>query len=93
MKPETRVKSESEEPSPAKASEDLAVDSEFSVDLTDEEKLVMNLLKENAPIDLNALKSQTGLSNKKWDLAIKGLRKHNLVKVEKSEEGLLVELV
>lgn len=45
------------------------------------------------PIDLNELKAQTGLSNKKWEIAIKGLRKHNLVKVEKTEEGLFVELV
>ena len=44
-------------------------------------------------VDLNEVKGRTGLSNKKWDLAIKGLRKHNLAKVEKTEEGLLVSLV
>ena len=64
-----------------------------AVQLTEDEKLVLNLLKENSPIDLNDLKDQTGLSNKKWDLAIKGLRKHNVAKVEKTEEGLLVSLV
>ena len=62
-------------------------------ELTDEEKLVLNLLKEHSPIDLNALKGQTGLSNKKWDLAIKGLRKHNLAKVEKTDAGLFVSMV
>ncbi len=62
-------------------------------ELSDDEKLVLKLLKENSPIELNELKGQTGLSNKKWDLAIKGLRKHNLAKVEKTEEGLFVELV
>ncbi len=62
-------------------------------ELTEDEKLVMNLLKENSPIDLNELKGQTGLSNKKWDLAIKGLRKHNLAKVEKNDEGLWVSVV
>ncbi len=59
-------------------------------ELTADEKLVFGLLKNTSPIDLNALKSKTGLSNKKWDLAIKGLRKHNLAKVEKSEYGLVV---
>lgn len=65
----------------------------LSVELTDEEKLVLKLLAEKSPVDLNELKSQTGLSNKKWDTAIKGLRKHNLAKVEKTEEGLFLELV
>jgi lysyl-tRNA synthetase class 2 len=64
-----------------------------AVQLTEDEKMVMNLLKDNSPIDLNDLKGQTGLSNKKWDTAIKGLRKHNLVKVEKTAEGLFVTLV
>ena len=62
-------------------------------ELTEEERVVMKLLAEKSPIDLNELKGQTGLSNKKWDKAIKGLRKHNLAKVEKNYEGLFVELV
>ena len=44
-------------------------------------------------MDLNELKEQTGLSNKKWDKAIKGLTKNKLAKVEKTEEGLFVSLV
>jgi len=64
-----------------------------AVELTEDEKMVMNLLKANSPIDLNELKAQTGLSNKKWDKAIKGLTKNKLAKVEKTEEGLLVSLV
>ncbi|MFC2129373.1 lysine--tRNA ligase [Bacteroidota bacterium] len=90
MKPEGsgKAKGESEkEPSSAEASEDEGVE------LTDEEKLVLKLLKEKSPVDLNELKGKTGLSNKKWDLAVKGLRKHNLAKVEKNDEGLFVELV
>ena len=70
----------------------MVVPEEWS-ELTDEEKLVMKLLAENSPMDLNELKGKTGLSNKKWDTAIKGLRKHNLAKVEKTDEGLFVELV
>lgn len=63
------------------------------IDLTDEEKLVLNLLQEQSPADLNELKGKAGLSNKKWDTAIKGLRGHNLVKLEKTDEGMMVELV
>ena len=61
--------------------------------LTVHVQLVLNLLKANSPLDLNELKGQTGLSNNKWDLALKVLRKHNLVKVEKTDAGLLVSVV
>ena len=50
-------------------------------------------MKDNSPIDLNELKGQAGLSNKKWDKAIKGLTKNKLARVEKTEAGLLVSLV
>jgi lysyl-tRNA synthetase, class II len=63
------------------------------IELTDEEKLVMKLLQEQSPADLNELKGNTGLSNKKWDTAIKGLRAKELALVEKTDEGLMVELV
>jgi len=49
-----------------------------AVQLTEDEKMVLSLLKANYPMDLNELKSQTGLSNKKWDKAIKGLTKTSL---------------
>ena len=62
-------------------------------ELSEDEKLVLNLLKVTSPVDLNALKDQTGLSNKKWDKAIKGLTQHKLARVEKTEEGLVVSLV
>jgi len=60
---------------------------------TSQEKAVLNLLKSNSPIDLNALKEQTGLSNKKWDKAIKGLTQNKLARVEKTDAGLFVSLV
>jgi lysyl-tRNA synthetase class 2 len=52
------------------------------LDLTDEEKLVLGLLKPSGSMDLNKLKAQAGLSNKKWDKSMKGLVKQRLVKVE-----------
>jgi len=64
-----------------------------AVELSEDEKAVMNILKDNSPIDLNELKAQTGLSNKKWDKAIKGLTKNKLAKVEKTDAGLFVSLV
>jgi lysyl-tRNA synthetase class 2 len=64
-----------------------------AVQLTEDEKLVMNLLKAQSPVDLNALKDQTGLSNKKWDKAIKGLTKNKVAKVEKTDAGLFVSLL
>jgi len=64
-----------------------------ALELSDDEKVVINLLKANSPIDLNELKEQTGLSNKKWDKAIKGLTKNKLAQVEKTDAGLLVSLV
>ncbi len=63
------------------------------VELTEDEKAVLKLLKTASPVDLILLKDRTGLSNKKWDKAIKGLTKNNLAKVEKSDKGLIVELI
>lgn len=63
-----------------------------AIAMTDEEKAVFAILKTNSPIDLNVLKEQSGLSNKKWDATIKGLTKNQLAKVNKTDEGLFVEL-
>ncbi|MGG5487919.1 lysine--tRNA ligase [Gaetbulibacter sp. PBL-D1] len=62
------------------------------VEMTEEEKLVFNILKSNSPIDLNELKTQSALSNKKWDKTIKGLTGKKLAKVNKTDDSLLVEL-
>tara|TARA_B110000483_G_scaffold52094_1_gene64863 strand:- start:76 stop:1767 length:1692 start_codon:yes stop_codon:yes gene_type:complete len=64
-----------------------------AVELTDEEKTILGLLKANSPMELPTLKEQAGLSNKKWDVSIKGLTKKGITKVEKTEEGLFVKVV
>jgi len=64
-----------------------------SIELNDEEKAVLNLVEKAGEIDLNDLKIQSGLSNKKWDKTIKGLTKKEVAKVSKTDEGLFVELV
>ncbi|MEP5254720.1 MAG: lysine--tRNA ligase [Winogradskyella arenosi] len=63
------------------------------VDLSDNEKAILEVLKTEKRMDLNVLKSQSGLSNKGWDKGIKGLGKHGLTKVEKTDDGLFVALV
>ena len=64
-----------------------------AVAMTDEEKAVFAILKANSPIDLNLLKQQSALSNKKWDATIKGLTKNKLAKVNKTDDGLFVEIL
>lgn len=64
-----------------------------AVAMTDEEKAVFAILKANSPIDLNVLKQQSALSNKKWDATIKGLTKNKLAKVNKTDDGLFVEIL
>ena len=61
--------------------------------LSEEEKIIFDLLKSGNPVVLSVLKEKSGLSNKKWDTSIKGLIKSNLAKVFKNEEGLFVTLV
>ena len=63
------------------------------VELSEDEKTIFNILKKNSPIDLNHLKEQSGLSNKKWDKGIKGLTTNKVAKVVKNDEGLFVEMV
>jgi len=64
-----------------------------AVAMSNEEKAVFEILKKNSPIDLNNLKSQSGLSNKKWDKTIKGLTKLGVAKVSKTDDGLFVKAV
>jgi lysyl-tRNA synthetase class 2 len=63
-----------------------------AVELTEEEKAILSLLKTNSPIELAQLKEQAGLSNKKWDVSLKGLTKKGIAKVEKTEDGLWVSV-
>ncbi|MFN0729724.1 lysine--tRNA ligase [Polaribacter gochangensis] len=63
------------------------------VALTDDEKALLAIITKAEKIDLNQLKTQSGLSNKKWDKTIKGLTKKEVAKVSKTDEGLFVEVV
>lgn len=64
------------------------------VELTEEEKLVIALLKTNEnKMDLGTLKIKSELSGKKWDAAMKGLSRHGLTKVVVDGDSKVVELV
>ena len=62
-------------------------------ELGENEKLVFDLLKKEGKMELPSLKSQVDLSNKKWDKALKGLAAHGLTKVEKTDDGLFIEVI
>jgi lysyl-tRNA synthetase class 2 len=64
-----------------------------AVELTEEEKAIIELLSKNHPASLPELKVQSGLSGKKWDISIKGLTQKGLVKVTKEGESLMVDLI
>jgi len=60
--------------------------------LTEEEQLVVDLLKQESPVALSSLKEQSGLSNKKWDKTIKGLTAKSIAEVKKTGDELTVSL-
>ncbi|HMQ44550.1 MAG TPA: lysine--tRNA ligase, partial [Mariniflexile sp.] len=64
-----------------------------TIELSDAEKAIFEILKAKKSISLNDLKSLSGLSNKAWDKGIKGLTKHKLANVTKTDDDLIVELI
>ncbi|SNY91949.1 lysine--tRNA ligase [Flagellimonas pacifica] len=63
------------------------------VELTEEEKVIMDILKPIGEMSLAELKSKVGLSGKKWDKSMKSLNKHSLIKVIVEGENKTVKLV
>lgn len=61
--------------------------------LTENEKMIYDILKNEGALDLVQLKERVGLSNKQWDVATKGLAKHGLTKVTKTENSLTIEVI
>ncbi|MFZ9044704.1 MAG: lysine--tRNA ligase [Cyclobacteriaceae bacterium] len=64
-----------------------------AVELNEDEKAVFERLKPNGKMRLNELQDQVGLSNKKWDKAIKGLRNSGFANVTKTDDGLFIEVI
>ena len=63
------------------------------VEITDESKGVLDILSKEEKMELGTLKEKAGLSNKKWDKSIKELTRNKLAQVNKTEEGLFIEIV
>ena len=61
-------------------------------ELNDNEQVIFDILNKEKSMDLSKLKEASGLSNKQWDKSMKGLAKHGLTKVTKTDEGLTVAL-
>ncbi len=62
------------------------------IELSENEKVIFDILKKEKQMPLETLKEASGLSNKAWDKGIKSLGKHGLAKVSKVDDALIVEL-
>jgi lysyl-tRNA synthetase class 2 len=62
-------------------------------DLSEEAKIIFDILAKNSNMLLNTLKENSELSNKKWDKAIKEITQHGLAKVEKVDDQLLIKML
>ncbi|MBD0777351.1 lysine--tRNA ligase [Maribacter sp. ANRC-HE7] len=62
------------------------------VELSEEEKAILDLLKPEGQMDLVVLKGAAGLSGKKWDKSMKALSKHDLIKVVVEGDSKTVQL-
>tara|TARA_B100001109_G_scaffold255434_1_gene258411 strand:- start:2192 stop:3886 length:1695 start_codon:yes stop_codon:yes gene_type:complete len=62
-------------------------------EMSDAEKAIYTILKEEKSIELTALKEKSALSNKQWDKGMKGLNKLGMAKVKVEGDLKTVELV
>jgi len=62
------------------------------IHLTEEEKNILNIIKQNIPSLMTEVKEKVNLSNKKWDKSIKGLVEKKIAKVIKNDKGLFIEV-
>lgn len=63
------------------------------IELSEEEKKLIKFIKNNSPVELTFAKSESGLSNKKWDKTIKSLTKNKLASVKKINDKLIIEVI
>ena len=61
------------------------------VELTEDEKHIIEILKNNMGISISELKEKSALSGKKWDIASKGITKHGLMKIVVEGEAKIAE--
>ena len=63
------------------------------IELSEEEKKLIKFIKNNSPVELILAKSESGLSNKKWDKTIKSLTKNKLASVKKINDKLVIQAI
>ncbi|MBW8360903.1 MAG: lysine--tRNA ligase [Kaistella sp.] len=64
------------------------------IELGEDEKVILEILNsQEEPFALNEIKERSQLSGKKWDKATKNLSKYEMIKVEKTEDAVLMRLV
>jgi len=61
--------------------------------LKENEKVIYEILLERKSMNIDALKSMVGLSNKQWDKSLKALGKLGLTKATKTDAGVSIDLV
>ena len=63
------------------------------ISLTEEEKNILEIIKQNSPALLVDVKEKASLSNKKWDKSIKGLGQKKIIKIVKEKNIISIELL
>ena len=63
----------------------------LKVELTDLEKEILKTVQVENKMELPSLRSKFDVSNKQWDVSLKNLTKHQLLKVFKENETLFIE--
>ena len=65
-----------------------------AIELGDDEKVILEILNSQSDaMELSIVKEKSQLSGKKWDKATKNLTKNNVIKIEKSDDNLLIGLI
>jgi len=63
------------------------------ISFTEEEKNILEIIKQNSPAHLVDVKEKAGLSNKKWDKSIKGLGQKKIIRIVKEKNTISIELL
>ena len=64
-----------------------------TISLNDEEKKVFSFLSSSKVFEINEIKNNSGLSNKKWDKTIKLLKSKSLIEVFKKNESFYIKKI
>ena len=63
------------------------------VELTDLEKEILKIVQGEHKMELPVLRTKFDVSNKQWDISLKNLTKHQLLKVSKENDTLFIEFL